>query len=328
MRIVETALTMAGTRSAPALSAREKACGSAGRETTMRSAGSARAAYGTRSGPALSRRAEARRFAGLSKRPGEPSIRLGLGAAFPTFLAALAGAAMAFAAPARSAAAPEPSTAAATPPGLAVERFPKPERPVANIVSDQWSSEDGREKAGESAKVMDLLAIRPGMAVADIGAGAGYYVGRLSRRVGPEGRVVAQDVERKYLDRLRQRVARERLGNVSLVLGEPHDPRLPPRSVDVALLVHMYHEIAQPFGLLANLVPAMRPGGRVAILDLDAPTQAHGTPRALLLCELAAVGYREAAWHWIEGRSVYLAVFEPPAAPPEPERIVPCGGAR
>ena len=235
----------------------------------------------------------------------------------------LAAAAMALAVSACSAAAPT----AAAPPGSAAERFPKPERPVAGIVSDQWSSEDGRERAGEAAKVMDLLGVRPGMAVADIGAGAGYYVGRLSRRVGPEGRVFAQDVERRYLDRLRQRVSRERLGNVSLVLGEPHDPRLPPRSVDLALLVHMYHEIAQPFGLLANLVPAMRPGGRVAILDVDGPIQAHGTPRALLSCELAAVGYREAAWHWLEGRSVYLAVFEPPAEPPEPERVVPCGGA-
>jgi len=241
-----------------------------------------------------------------------------LRAAFPAFLAVLV------AVSACSAAASDATPAAAAP-GLAAERFPKPQRPVAGIVSDQWSSEDSRERVGEAAKVMELLAVRPGMAVADIGAGAGYYVGRLSRRVGPEGRVFAQDIERKYLDRLRQRASRERLGNVSLVLGEPHDPRLPPRSVDLALLVHMYHEIAQPFGLLANLAPAMRPGGRVAILDVDGPIQGHGTPRALLVCELAAVGYREAEWHWIEGRSVYLAVFEPPAEPPEPERIAPCG---
>ena len=243
------------------------------------------------------------------------------------FLAVLAGAALSVAVSACSAAAPDSATAATAPQpaGPAAERFPKPDRPVAGIVSDQWASEDSRERAGEAAKVMDLLGIRPGVAVADIGAGAGYYVLRLSRRVGASGQVIAQDIERKYLDRLRQRVSRERLGNVSLVLGEPHDPRLPPRSVDLALLVHMYHEIAQPFGLLANLVPAMRPGGRVAILDVDGPVRSHGTPRALLSCELAAVGYREVAWHWIEGRSVYLAVFEPPAEPPEPERIVPCG---
>ena len=252
--------------------------------------------------------------------------RGGCAAASP-LLAGLAGAAVALVVSACSAAAPDAATpaAAAASPGLAAERFPRPQRPVAGILSDQWASEDGRERAGEAAKVMDLLGVRPGMAVADIGAGAGYYVGRLSRRVGPEGRVIAQDVEPGYLDRLRQRVARERLGNVSLVLGEPHDPRLPPRSLDLALLVHMYHEIAQPFGLLTNLVRAMRPGGRVAVLDVDGPIPAHGTPRALLSCELAAVGYREVAWHWTEGRSVYLAVFEPPAEPPEPERIVPCG---
>jgi SAM-dependent methyltransferase len=241
----------------------------------------------------------------------------------PPLLAALVGAALSSAVSACSAAAPD-ATAPAAAPGLAAERFPSPGRPVAGIVSDQWASEDSRERAGEAAKVMDLLGVRPGMAVADIGAGAGYYVARLSRRVGPDGRVFAQDIERKYLDRLRRRVSRERLGNVSFVLGEPHDPRLPPRSVDLALLVHMYHEIAQPFGLLANLAPAMKPGGRVAILDVNGPIRAHGTPRALLSCELAAVGYREAAWHWIEEPSVYLAVFEPPAEPPEPERIVPC----
>ncbi len=240
-------------------------------------------------------------------------------------LAGLAGAAMAFVVSACSAAAPDAVVSAAAPPGLAAERFPRPQRPVARIVSDQWASEDSRERAGEAARVIDFLGIRPGMTVADIGAGAGYYVSRLAPLVGPEGRVVAQDIERRTLNRLGQRVSRERLGNVSLVLGEPHDPRLAPRSIDLALLVHMYHEIAQPYGLLTNLVPAMRPGGRVAILDVDGPVLAHGTPRALLSCELAAVGYREVAWHWIEGRSIYLAVFEPPTDPPKPERIAPCG---
>ena len=223
-----------------------------------------------------------------------------------------------------AAAAPEVAISDTAPLGLAAERFPKPQRPVAGIVSDQWSSEDSRERAGEAAKVMDLLDIRPGMAVADIGAGAGYYVGHLSHRVGSEGRVFAQDLERRTLDRLGRRVSRERLSNVLFVLGAPHDPRLAPRSVDLALLVHMYHEIAQPYGLLANLAPAMRPGGRVAILDSDGPVLDHGTPRALLSCELAAVGYREVAWHWIEEQSVYLAVFDAPAEPPKPERIVPC----
>ena len=147
------------------------------------------------------------------------------------------------------------------PPGIPADRFPKPLRPVASIVSNQWSSEDTRERVGEAARVMQLLGIRPGMAVADIGAGSGYYTVRLAQRVGPAGRVFAEDIMPDYLAGLQRRVASEKLGNVTLALGESHDPRLPPASVDVALLVHMYHEIDQPFGLLANLLPALRPAG-------------------------------------------------------------------
>ena len=215
---------------------------------------------------------------------------------------------------------------AAGQPGVAAERFPAPVRPVASIVSDQWATEDGRERAGEARAVMDLLGIGPGMRVADIGAGSGYYTVRLAARVGPEGRVLAQDVVPDYLRGLRRRVAREGLSNVAVSQGEAHDPLLPPGSVDVALLVHMYHEIEQPFGLLYNLLPALRPGARVAILDTVRPTSQHGTPPALLRCELAAVGYREMAFHPLENGAEYLAVFVPPERAPVVEAIRPCRG--
>ncbi len=214
----------------------------------------------------------------------------------------------------------------AAPPGIPADRFPKPLRPVASIISNQWSSEDTRERAGEAAHVMQLLGIRPGMAVADIGAGSGYYTVRLAQRVGPAGRVFAEDIMPDYLAGLQRRVAAEKLGNVTLALGEAHDPRLPPASVDVALLVHMYHEIDQPFGLLVNLLPALRPGGRVAILDADRQTSQHGTPPALLECELRAVGYHQVAFHPLEGGATYLAVFTPPSQAPAPASIAPCGG--
>jgi SAM-dependent methyltransferase len=213
------------------------------------------------------------------------------------------------------------------PPGVAAARFPGPVRPVAPVVSDRWRAEDERERVGEAARVITWLGIVPGMTVADLGAGSGYYTVRLAAQVGPEGRVLAQDVVPAYLARLRDRVRLEGLGNVSVGLGEAGDPRLPPRSTDVALLVHMYHEIEQPFALLANLVPALRPGGRVGILDVDDVTTRHGTPRALLACELAAAGYRQVAFHWLleqPPRSEYLAVFEPPASPPAPESVRAC----
>ena len=210
------------------------------------------------------------------------------------------------------------------PPGVPAEVFPRPARPVAAIVSDRWQTEDTRERVGEAALVMRLLDVRPGMAVADIGAGSGYYAARLAPRVLPGGRVLAQDVRADYLAGLRRRVARDGLDNVAVGLGDPHDPRLPPRSVDLVLLVHMYHEIEQPYGLLYNLLPALRPGARVAILDADRPTPNHGTPPALLRCELAAVGYRQAAFHWLQEWSEYLAVFDPPPEPPAPGTIRPC----
>ena len=142
----------------------------------------------------------------------------------------------------------------------------------------------------------------------------------------PTGQVIAQDIERKYLDRLRQRVSREGLDNVTLVLGEAHDPRLPPRSVDLALLVHMYHEIAQPFGLLHNLAPAMRPGGRVAILDTDGPIRSHGTPRALLLLRTRRRRLPRGGMALDRGPlGLPRRVRAAGRSLPEPERIQPCG---
>ena len=124
--------------------------------------------------------------------------------------------------------------------------------------------------------------------------------------------------------KLQERVSREHLDNVTPVLGEPHDPRLPVRSVDLVLMVHMYHEVAQPYGLLFNLLPALRTEARVAVIDLDQPTEQHGTPHALLLCEFHSLGFRQTHWGWMRGKSEYFALFKPPAQPPKHEAIVPC----
>src|SRR6516225_1241410 len=99
------------------------------------------------------------------------------------------------------------------------------------------------------------------------GAGAGYHTVRLSRLLGPTGSVVAEDVTRDYLMELARRIEMLKLNNVKLALGEPQDPRLPASSLDAAILVHMYHEIAQPYAFLHNLAPALKPGARVGIVD-------------------------------------------------------------
>ena len=212
---------------------------------------------------------------------------------------------------------------AASAPGLPASALPSADRPGAEIVSDTWASESQRDKAKENAQIVRALGIRPGMTVADIGAGGGYHTIRLSRVVGARGRVLAVDVAPRHLERLRHRVRKAGLANVSAILGAPHDPRLPAKSVDVALLVHMYHEIESPYALLYNLAPALKAGGRVAVVDLDRPTESHGTPPALLRCEMAAVGWRQVSITLLSGDVGYLAVYEP-VERPRPAAIRPC----
>jgi SAM-dependent methyltransferase len=212
------------------------------------------------------------------------------------------------------------------PPGAPAAAFPKPDRPVAEIVSPIWHDEAERDAAGEPRQLVHRLGIKPGMTVADIGAGSGYYVVRLSPIVGPRGRIVAEDVVPKYLEGLRQRVRALGLQNVTIGLGEPHDPRLPAGSLDMAILVHMYHEIAQPYALLYNLAPALKDGARVGIIDAYRPTNEHGTPPSLLRCELAVVGYRELSLDRLDGSDAYLAIFAPPSAQgrTRPDAMVAC----
>ena len=213
------------------------------------------------------------------------------------------------------------------PPGAGAKEFPSPRRPVAEIVSPTRTGEEHRDSLNEAGEIARLLELKPGMTVGDIGAGAGYHTVRLSRLLGPTGSVVAEDVTRDYLMELARRVERLKLTNVKLALGEPQDPRLPASSLDAAILVHMYHEIAQPYAFLYNLAPALKPGARVGIVDLERPTAEHGTPIELLRCELAAVGYREIATHQLAGDGGYLAVFSLPeqASRKSPREIVACG---
>jgi ubiquinone/menaquinone biosynthesis C-methylase UbiE len=168
-----------------------------------------------------------------------------------------------------------------------------------------------------------LLGLGPGQTVADIGAGSGYYTVRVSPVVGPKGHVVAQDVTQRYLDDLKRRVRSAGLTNVSFVLGAPGDPRLKPKSVDVALLIHMYHEIAQPYALLDRLRFSLKPGGRIAIVDLDRPSEQHGMPKATLICEVRSVGYELVSI--TDLAPGYLAIFKP-GPPADPQAVKACRG--
>src|ERR1700719_1217314 len=112
---------------------------------------------------------------------------------------------------------------ATTQTGTPADAFPQPDRPVADIISPIWHDENERDKVGEPQQLVRLLDIKPGMTVADIGAGSGYYVVRLAPIVGSNGRIIAQDVMPEYLRSLRNRVHDLGLQNVTISLGEAHD---------------------------------------------------------------------------------------------------------
>ncbi len=202
--------------------------------------------------------------------------------------------------------------------------FPPADRPVAPIVSSRWSNEEARDRVNEADKIMDLAGIDPGMTIADIGAGEGYYTIRLSQRVGAKGRVLAQDIVPSVRDKLAERVNRERLDNVSVKLGKPGDPMLPHKSFDRVLMVHMYHEIAAPYEFLWHLHPALRTGGRVIIVDADRATKDHGTPPLLLQCEMEAIGFRLVEFHQTAFAGGYFAAYDAGGKRPTPDRIKPC----
>ena len=206
--------------------------------------------------------------------------------------------------------------------------FPLPDRPVSKITSNQFSNEDARDERGEAQKVMDLANIGEGTTVADIGAGEGYYTVRLAERVGAEGRVLAQDIDKDALERLGNRVERERLENISIKLGAADDPQLPEDSFDRIFLVHMYHEVTEPYAFLHRLWPALAEGGQVIVVDTDRPTDQHGMPPKLLFCEFDAVGYDLV--EFVEKPDIrgYFARFERAKSRPEPAEITACSHSK
>lgn len=203
-------------------------------------------------------------------------------------------------------------------------RFPKAKRDVAPVVGDSFSTEDARDRLGEAEEVMALAGVRPGMWIADIGAGEGYYTVRLAPAVGAKGRVLAQDIQPEVRARLLERVQREKLDNVAVRLGKPDNPMLPAKSFDRIFLIHMYHEVEEPYAFLWHLREGLKPNGEVVVVDANRPTKRHGIPPNLLKCEFAALGLKLARLQPLRGGESYFAAFKIAAPRPEPGAIRAC----
>jgi ubiquinone/menaquinone biosynthesis C-methylase UbiE len=138
---------------------------------------------------------------------------------------------------------------------------------VMDVRGAAWLDRPERETEEAPDEALNIIGIKRGSSVADIGAGSGYMTIRLSKRVGANGVVYANDIQQPMLDILDKRLKSGRLTNVQLILGNPDDPKLPPASVDLALLVDVYHELSQPQAMLKRLHEALKPGGRLVLLE-------------------------------------------------------------
>jgi predicted methyltransferase len=149
--------------------------------------------------------------------------------------------------------------------------------------------EPGREKRLQIDRVMDLLQLKAGSTVADIGAGSGWFSVRAARRVGANG------INPKAIAYIQQRAQREHLANIVPVLGTPDDPKLTPNSLDAALMLKVYHEIAHPSLVLANLRAALKPGARFGIIDRNGNGGDHGLKESIVRDEVEHAGFRQVA---------------------------------
>jgi predicted methyltransferase len=203
-------------------------------------------------------------------------------------------------------------------------RFPDAHRDVAPIVGEAFSTEDARDRLGEAEEVMALAGVKPGMSVADVGAGQGYYTVRLAPAVGHGGRVLAEDIMADARDALSDRIQRENLDNVAVKLGTPDNPMLPVQSFDRVFLVHMYHEVRSPYAFLWHLREGLKPDGLAIVVDSNRPIKRHGIPPAQLKCEFAALGMAPVKFSTLTGGDAYFMAFKLAAPRPAPEAIQPC----
>jgi protein-L-isoaspartate O-methyltransferase len=130
-----------------------------------------------------------------------------------------------------------------------------------------WLERPEREKEEQPKKLLAILDLKPGQVVADIGAGSGYHSVRMAKKVGLRGKVLAVDIQKEMLDIIRTRMKQEDIPNIEPILGTETDPKLPAGSVDLILMVDVYHEFAYPFEMTEALVKALKPGGRLVFVE-------------------------------------------------------------
>lgn len=139
--------------------------------------------------------------------------------------------------------------------------------PVMSVSGAEWLDREERSREEQPEKAIAALNLKPGMMVADVGAGTGFYTMRLARAVAPNGVVFANDIQPGMLELLKAKASAQHLTNVVTVLGDESDPRLPEGKLDLALLVDVYHEFSRPQRMLDGIRSALKPGGELVLLE-------------------------------------------------------------
>ena len=199
-------------------------------------------------------------------------------------------------------------------------------REIAQVMGHQaagWLERPEREREERPSLLLKALRLRPGMVVADIGAGSGYFTFRISPLVGPTGKVIAVDIQPEMLAIMRRRIREKDIRNVQLVRGTATDPKLQPRSVDLILMVDVYHEFSHPYEMTVAMVKALKPGGRMVFVeyrleDPNVPIKlVHKMSRAQVVKEM-----RPHPLRLVESVNVlpwqHVLIFEKVTQPPRP----------
>ncbi len=143
-------------------------------------------------------------------------------------------------------------------------------REIAHVMGHQaagWLDRPEREKEEDPAKLLKALAIKPGMVVADVGAGSGFHTFRMAPLVGDKGKVLAVDIQKEMIALVEKRAKEQKVANVETVLSTETDPKLPAGTVDLIILVDVYHEFSHPYEMTEKMVAALKPGGRIAFVE-------------------------------------------------------------
>ena len=193
------------------------------------------------------------------------------------------------------------------------------------VATDPFPPRSQRDTWQRPVKLMEELGIQSGSAVADIGAGGGYFTFRLAARVGPKGKVYAQDLDEKSLAQIRERSEKQKLVQIETIQGTQEDPKLPASTLDSILVADAFHEFKNADAMLAGFYNALKPGARLAVLDHTSPLglppneymERHRLPQETLIERVAHAGLRlisyEADFAGSPGEAhYYLAVFQKP----------------